>query len=369
MSRLVVLLPPDTAEPVRWLTLSDDAIAARGEGDDWPRMIGTIEGAATPVTLLAPAAATTLHRALLPDLAPRQAMAAARLMAVENALGDPDTLHVAAGPRDPDGGLDVAVVANADMAAWLAWAAAQGLDAEAIIPAALLLPRPEEGFLRASIGGETIVRDKSAAFALDPSLAGLMLGGEAVTDVSGPEIEAALVAAVAAPPLDLRQGVFARRVRRGLDHAALRRAAVLAGLILAMALVISLVRIAKLDADRQRLDAQALAAARTVIPGTANVMQAELALGARAAALGVGGRSFANVSARLFAALDQSPAVALRRYDLGNDGVLRATLTAPTANDLDIALAALRASGAGTVSTPAPAADGRPSVQITVAPR
>lgn len=365
MSRLAILLPLDADAPPGWLTVAEGAVTDRGQGDDWPRAAG----GTTQAVLLAPAAAVALHRALLPDLAVRQAQAAARLMAVENALGDPATLHVAAGPRDADGGLDVAVVANADMAAWLGWAADRELDPVAVVPAALLLPRPEEGFVRARVGAETIARDKSSAFALDPALAGLVVGDAPVTEVPVAAVEAALVAAVAAPPLDLRQGPFARRQRRGIDRGLVKRAALLTGVILLLALAIALVRIAKLDGDTGRLDARALAEARTVIPELGDVTQAEAALDARAAALGVGGRGFANAAARLFAALEQNPAVALTQFDLGADGTLRATLAAPAAGDLDVAVAAVRGSGAGAVTTPVIAGDGRQSVQVTVSPR
>lgn len=365
MSRLVLLLPPDDATPVGWLAVTDAGVTDRGQDDAWPRL----DAGPTPAVLLVPANAVALHRALLPDLALRQAQAAARLMAVENALGDPATLHVAAGPRDADGGLDVAVVANADMATWLTWAAAHDVDATAVVPAALLLPRPDDGFVRAQVGAETIARDKSSAFALDPDLAELLLGGATIADVPAAEIESALVAAVASPPLDLRQGPFARRQRRTFEWALVKRAAVLTGLILALALLITLVRIGRLDGDTARLDAQALAAAKSVLPTVSDVAQAETALDERAATLGVGGRGFANVAARLFAALDQSPAAVLTQFDLGRDGVLRATLAAPTAADLDVALAALRSSGAGVVVVPGPAQAGRPSVQLTVTPR
>ena len=100
MSRLAIILPPDLDTPLHWLTFDDGVVTGSGQGDDWPRLDPNGEGVPTPAMLVAPAAAVTLHRALLPDLAPRQALAAARLMAVENALGMPEELHVAVGPRD-----------------------------------------------------------------------------------------------------------------------------------------------------------------------------------------------------------------------------------------------------------------------------
>lgn len=365
MSRLIVILPPQADTPVRWLTVEDGAVVEQGSGDGWPRA----EDVTIRALLLAPAGAVSLHRALLPDLAPRQAQAAARLMAVENAIGDPDELHVAAGPREDAGALDVAVVANADMVAWLGWAEAHGLDAGPIVPAALLLPRPEDGFARGRVGTETITRDKSSAFALDPELGGLLIGDAKVATVPDAQVDEAMLAALDDPPLDLRQGLFARRRKRTLDWDLVRRAAVLAGLILLASLIMALVLIAKLGTDTSRLDARALAAARTVIPDVGAVEQAEAALDARAIARGVGGRGFSATTARLFAALDQSPAAALTAFDLAADGSVRATVAAPTANDLDVAVAALRSSGAGAVSTPAQTGDGRQAIQLTVSPR
>lgn len=362
MSRLVILLPPDADTPLAWLTVADDAVRARGTGDGWPRQ----EDATIRAMLVAPAGAVALHRALLPDLAARQAQAAARLMAVENALGDPEALHVASGPRDGDGALDVAVVANADMVAWLTWAEAHGLDAGPVVPAALLLPRPDEGFVRGRVGAETIARDKSAAFAVDPALAALVIDDAPVAEVSDGDIELALLAALGDPPLDLRQGPFARRKKRAIDWSLLKRLAVLVGLILLASLVMALVTIVKLNTDSDRLDTRALAAARTVVPDTSSVEQAQAALEARAASRGVGGRGFSATAARLFAALDQSPAAALTAFDVAADGGVRATIAAPSVNDLDVAVAALRSSGAGAVTTPAQIGDGRQAIQVTL---
>lgn len=362
MRRLVIILPTDLDTPVGWKTVENDAVVQRGTGNGWPRA-GDVPVRAT---VIVPASAVALHRALLPDLAARQAQAAARLMALENALGDPEALHVATGPRDDDGALDVAVVANADMVAWLGWADAHGLDAGPVVPAALLLPRPEEGFVRGRVGAEAVARDKSSAFALDPALAGLLIGDAKVVEVRDAEVEAALIAALDDPPLDLRQGPFARRKPRAIDWGLVKRAAILVGLILLASLLMALITIAKLKADTDRLDARALAAARTVVPDASSVEQAQTGLEARAAARGVGGRGFSATAARLFAAIDQSPAAALTAFDVAADGSVRATIAAPAANDLDLAVAALRSSGAGAVTTPAQTPDGRQAIQITL---
>ena len=78
----------------------------------------------------------------------------------------------------------------------------------------------------------------------------LVTGDSATVPIERADLEAALVGAAAAPSLDLRQGVFARRRRFALDWALIRRLAVLAGLILAVTLAISLVK----EGDQWKLD-------------------------------------------------------------------------------------------------------------------
>lgn len=363
MSALVVILSPEGG--ARWLRIADGEVVARGNDDGW----GGDGEPPERALLIVPAAAVALHRATLPELAPRQAAVAARLMATENSLGSPERLHVATGPRQPDGAIDVAVVGVADMTGWLDWASLRGLDPGPVVPAALLLPRPDSGFVRGPVGDEDIARDAAAAFALDPVLAPLVLGDADVTVVGPAEVDAAIVAALDLAPLDLRQGPFARRRRRAFDWALVRRAGVLAGLILLASLVIALFEIARLDRDTARLDADALAAAQTVIPGVGDVAQAESALDARATAVGVGGRGFGAATARLFAALDQSPAATLTTFEATPDGALHATVAAPLSNDIDIVVAALRGAGATVEATPAQPGDGRQTSSLTVTPR
>lgn len=363
---LVILVPPVADAPPRWWRVADRRIVATGhdvewnlpDADDRPVEIG-------PVLLLVPAAAVTLHRALLPDLAPRQAAAAARLMALENSAAAPDTLHIGTGPRDGDGGLDVAVVSAGAMAQWLRWAGHHAIDPDAIVPAPLLLPRPDEGFVFARIGDEPVWRDAAAALA-DPELAPLIVGDAPVAEVPPDAIEAAMIAAVAQPPLDLRTGLFAKR-RRGIDWALVRRAAVLAGLILALSLVISIVRIARLEGDTVRLDSNSVAAARRIAPEVASADAAEAAVNARLTALGLAGRGFGAPLAQLFAALQPVPAVALTALERTGEGTLRATLAAAKPDDINAVLIPLQQTGYVVTADPPQNQGGQVSVGITVA--
>src|SRR3546814_12708575 len=89
--------------------------------------------------------------------------------------------------------------------------------------------------------------------------------GDAPVETLAPDvIDAALVAALAAPPLNLRQGTFTRRTRQTLDWKTLRRSGVLAGLILIMLLATTLVRVVRLHADTVAQDATAVGMARAI---------------------------------------------------------------------------------------------------------
>src|SRR3546814_4707388 len=117
------------------------------------------------------------------------------------------------------------------MGAWLVGGQKRARGACAIVPAATMLPRPEGGFAAARIGDERILRDASSAL-VDDGIGAYLIGDAPVETLAPDVIDAALVAALAAPPLNLRQGTFTRRTRQTLDWKTLRRSGVLAGLIL-----------------------------------------------------------------------------------------------------------------------------------------
>ena len=277
-----------------------------------------------------------------------------------------------AGRATDDGSLDVAVVANADMVAWLAWAAAHGLDATPVVPAGLLLPRPEEGFARGDDRrGDDRARQVVGVSRSMPSSRALLIGDAAVAEVPMAEVEAALIAALDAPPLDLRQGVFARRKRRAIDWGLVRRAAVLAGLILLLALVISLVRIAKL---RWRTDAAGRARARRCAHVGAGRCRRSAGGGRAGRARGGGGRRRARLRERCGAAVRGAGPEPGGRADRASRRLPTATVRAtigrrrpPTTSTSPSRPCA--APGRGATTTPAASARGRQSIQVTVAPR
>jgi general secretion pathway protein L len=218
MITLAIILPGSFGAETHWARISRGHIIGRGKGLHWQR-----EGVDRFV-LIAPASATALHRVRLAGLSRKEADAAARQFVLENNAGTAEGLHVAIGQRDAAGNIDVALIDAAGLGDWIAWAQAESFDPDAIVPAALLLPSPREGTIEAWIGDERVTR-ASTAHPSDPML---------VMDAGA--VDAALVAAAANPPLDLRQGRFAKQ-RTGRP---MRRGMILAGLALFACLLLAL---------------------------------------------------------------------------------------------------------------------------------
>jgi general secretion pathway protein L len=344
VNALLLFIAPDDRLAGWWVIADNDVAARGGPGDPLP------DPPPERVIAVAPAAAVAIHSAELGTLAPAQARAAARLLVAEASLAPIDSQHVAVGP--PDGAeRPVAIVAAARLAGWLDVLARHGLDPEAVLPAPLVLPRPEAGFVRAAIGAETVVRGTATGFAEDPDVAPLVLGDAPVAAVDG---EAALLAALAAPPLDLRQGPFARRNRFRIDWAHVRRLGWTGVAVATVTLLIGLVEIARLDAAADRATADAAAIAAAAAPGASPAM-----LEARLAALRGGGLGFTATAGALVAAVQATPNVELAALDFSSDGLLRATILAPGAADAEALRARLRAAGLAVEATPFQSEQGR----------
>ena len=258
MSDATLLFLPSRDEAWHWLRVSGDAVTASGDGLPAPD-----EG--SPVIAIAPADAVTLHWAELPSRSTAQAVAAARVLVSEAAAAPVGELHVAV-EGENGGERAIGVVAAERMRAWLAVLAANGVDARAVVPAPLLLPRPEEGYVRGELAGQGLVRGTTSGFADEARLTELVTGGVTPGTLGRDALDRAVVAAVATLPLDLRQGPFARRIRRGIDWALVRRLAVLGGLVLLATLAIDLVRIGKYSFGAHAMEARAEELARSGLP-------------------------------------------------------------------------------------------------------
>ena len=273
-----------------------------------------------------PADSVTLHWAALPARSAAQAAAAARLLIADASAVPAAELHVAVGEGDGphgDGERPIAVVGAAAMRGWLDLLAAAGVDPDAMIPAPLLLPSPEVGWLRVDLAGQGVVRGLTSGFADEARLTELITGGEVPAVVGRDAMDAALAAAVAVPPLDLRQGPFARRRRVGIDWALARRLGWLAAAILLVLLATSLVRLAKYSFAADAVEAQADQLAATGLPRGETITDADRQLTERLGAVRGPGLGFTGMAAAVFGAIRATPGTEVTGIDFQPNGDLK----------------------------------------------
>lgn len=350
-------LPSDDAG-WRWLRVAD---ARLEEGEGLPPEGGR-------VIVVAPAEAVTLHWAALPTRSTAQAVAAARILAGEASATPLAELHVAIGD-DEGGERPIAVVGVALMREWLAMLAEAGIDPVAIVPAPLLLPRPAEGYLRADLGGAGVVRGPSSGFADEDRLTALVTHGVVPVTLDRAALAEALVATAASPPLDLRQGPFARARRFAIDWALIRRLAWLSVAVLAVTLAIDLVKIARYDLGADALQARADALAEQSLPRGETMTDPARQLDERLARVRGPGQGFSGTAAAIFAVVRSLPGVELTALDFQSDGDVRigvATDREAAATDLK---RALEAAGFSVRAGVFQANGGRVTGEMTVSPK
>jgi general secretion pathway protein L len=367
---LIVTLPGAEADAPTWLRVVDGEIAQSGEGTGWLSACGLAElPSACAVMLVAPVGLTALHWIAYPDMPVRQGRAAARLAALSESIGPADMLIAAADENDdPAQPHIVAIAARADLQHWLLWAQHHGLDPDAIVPAALVLPAPMDGFVRAKVGGEDVLRGAAAAASASDPLAAVIIGQDVPVALDAESVRNAMLEGLQAPPLNLRQGDFAKRVRRQVDGQQLRRIAVWCGLIALISLSISLIAMFKLNADTRRLDAQAVEAARTVLPAANDAALVLQDLDARLAERGAGAWGFTGPASGLFSAMQAAPGVSMTSLGRTADGTLRATIAAARAEEINGVLLAIQAAGFTITATSSQDPGGRTLADITVRP-
>ncbi|MFN3677434.1 MAG: type II secretion system protein GspL [Sphingomonas pseudosanguinis] len=309
----LLFLPPGEGGDYRWMRIEDERIAASGEG--LPQGDGE-------VIAVAPADAVSLHWADIPARSTAQAAAAARLLAAEVSAAPMDELHVAVG-EDEDGGRPIGIVNRGAMAGWLARLGAAGVDPVAVVPAPLLLPRPDEGYVRGDLAGQGVVRGRSSGFADEPGFTEIVTGEAPLADLDADGIETALGAVAAAPALDLRQGPFARRRGFTIDWRLVRRLAWLGLTIIVVTLAIDLVKWTKYSFAADATEAKIEQVARTALPRGETLVDADRQLTERLSAVRGPGQGFSRTAAAIFAAVRGVPGTELTALDFQPSGDVR----------------------------------------------
>jgi general secretion pathway protein L len=348
----------------RWLRLEGGAVAGRGRGDSLPP-----PPSGTTVAAIVPGDSVALHRLDLPaGLAPAQAAAAARLAAVDHSAQPVSDLHVAVGAAG-EGLRCVAIASSACMTDWLERCLAAGFDPDLILPETLLLPAPEEGFVRCDRGTLSLYRSASDAFAIEPDLAAPLLAGSAVRDLDSDSFEQGLAAAVGNPPVNLRQGAFARRRDLKLDRKLIRRLALLAAAILLVTLAIQFVSILRYTFAADALEREADRVAAVALPRNPGIRDAPADLGRRLGELRGGGLGFVATAAPVFAAIRDTANAELASLAFTPDGTLRANVQADNPATLSALARRIEASGFSVETGPPRGGGGRQVAELIVRPR
>ena len=272
-------MPPSSPLP----TARDEPGSAAGiwslDGDRLALVEGFEVG---PAVVLVPSEQALLLTADLP-LAGARRRAEALPFAIEDRIATPlAAVHIALGAEiEPQRHL-AGVVAQEVMAAWVARLAEAGLGRAAIVPDALGLPVPAEGWAVDLAAGRALVRRADGTgFALpaDRLTEAWALEGEPPCTALGEPLPAPIVAITApleagplagrliAPALDLRQGAYARP-RRALP-ALWRRAGAVALIGLAAHGAIAAADTLALARIAHQRDADLRALAARIAPGAA----------------------------------------------------------------------------------------------------
>ena len=356
---LLIVLPAVAGGAWRWRRVRDDALDAWHSytpGDDVP---WDAPGEGDRIVALVPSDQAPVRVRLRGTMPLAQALAAARL----ETGGEGLHVSVVAGER----GIFVATAAQSAMDLWLAELATAGLSADALVPAALILPAPATGAVFAHVAGQPLARTTDAAFAGEPELVAALAGSEP-EPFTDDALEAALLATWRDPPLNLRQGVYApRRVSffRLPDWKQLARMTAVAALL---GFLILSVETVKLNLDASAREDAALVAAQKRFPAAVDLASAQALAAGELARRGEGGGSFAAPASALLAAMRPVPSVALRDLGYAADGTLRFQAAAPTADGINRLLVSLQADGWQVTVPPslAPDATGATVAAITV---
>jgi general secretion pathway protein L len=363
---LITLLPVQGSDALPWWLVEDGAITARSNGQDtgagFPELADGVR-----VMALVPARQAVVRWVDMSELAPRQAETAACLKVAEESLDDASALHVVAAHLD---GEDViaANISKAQLQYGLDRLAGYGLNPDVVLPAGLAFDAPETGIARADFGSDNaLLRGPKLIMPDDPALRAVLLGDAVVADIDQDSAEQQLLAAFAAPTLNLRSGAFAKKTPGvGISPRQWRILGwmLFAGLLLS--LLLALVTYWQYDRAVDREDALALAAARKIAPQATSAADAASALDKALAQKGVGARQFTAPASTLFAEIQQEQGLNLRDMRYGADGILGFTLAAPTADPINKVLLDLQEQGYKVTATPRQDASGLAMAEITM---
>jgi general secretion pathway protein L len=299
----------------------------------------------------------------LPEMEVRQAITVAKLRAAESSLG---LVHCSAG-LDEDGAIATATIAPDVMQRGLDRLIARGLNPDIVIPFGLVIKTGPDGFFRARMDSIAVVRGAAIAIPDEAVLRDLIVGAAETDTLDSDIVRSMLLTASAAPLVNLREGMFAKRERTvwttDTQRTWIRRLLTALLIVTMMSVLVTLGKYWTGTASENEI---ALAAAQKIDPAITDINQAE---GALAAALNRQGKmqsSFAPLSAALWRSVKASPNVSVRELRFTPDGILTVVLSAPTADNINATLLAIQQDGFKITALPRQDATGSTLVDVTV---
>lgn len=323
--------------PARWLRIEGSSVIARGE-----HPVEAAEGD-TRIVAIIPGNETIVHVLPGAGLTDAQARGAARIALADTSVAPVDTLHIAVGP-EIDGERVTVAIDTARLTERLATLSVSGLDPDALVPAVLVPPSPEVGFVRAVLGEEAVVRGGGAAFVDDPVLTPILVPEEIVT-LDREVTEAAIIAAAANPPVDLRQGIFAKRRTWAADRARLRTILWLAAACLAALLLVPIATLINLTMTAVAIEGRAAARVAAALPPGTVVTNPVAQMDERLGAVGLQNGGLLPLAGAVASAVEAVPGVEVERLVYTGAEGLRVGIRAPNTGDYQILIAKLSASG------------------------
>jgi general secretion pathway protein L len=351
-----------------WLRLQDGRIVERGVGlEQLPPLVSPETGNAVHQSAIVSGEEVTVHwLAGLGGLAPAQAGAAARIAAAEVSAQPIADLHVAVGGEEEERAERVvALVPALTMARWIGRLQEQGIDPDLMLPEPLLLPAVDEGFVRYDRAGRPLYRGRSDAFTMEPALAEIVTSGAPIAVLSDQDFEAAILAAVANPTVNLRQGAFAKRRRWKIDWVVVRRLAGLTVAILLVTLAIQIASILRYGNAADALETEAAALATSSLPQGSRASDPVAALRQQLTDV-QGAAGYGALASALFAGINATPNAEVSDLVFDRDGSLRATIEADTPATLSALQQRVIASGFAAELGAMRGAGGRQIADLTV---
>ena len=299
----------------------------------------------------------------LPDLEGRQAESVAKLRAAEQSLG---LVHSSAGV-DYDDVVATATIAPEVMQRGLDCLGARGLNPDIVLPFALVARFHSEGIFKADMGGMSVLRGPQFAIPDEAMLRNIFIGDAPIETIDAETIRSMLVTSSAAPLLNLREGMFAKRERTVWMTAEQRTwGRRLLTALLIVTILTTFITLAKYWTATASENETALAAAQKIDPAIQDIEQAESMLAASLNRQGKAQGGLTPLSAALWRSVKASPNVSVRELRYASDGILTVVLAAPTADNINKALVTIQQDGFRITATPRQDTTGATLVDMTV---